>query len=79
MKVTEGQRPILPSAHRHNIDEDDMLHAIRNAIDAYEEDNDVTMFIGPRFDGALIEVGVAHTTEGPVIIHAMKARRKYLR
>jgi hypothetical protein len=69
----------LPSAHRHNIDEDDMLHAIRNALDAFEEDDDVTMFIGPRFDGTLIEVGVAESTEGPVVIHAMKARRKYLR
>jgi hypothetical protein len=65
--------PILASAHRHGVDDEDMLHAIRNAVDAYEEDDDVTMFIGPRFDGSLIEVGVVETTDGPVVIHAMKA------
>ena len=34
---------------------------------------------GPARDGTLLEVGVADSASGPVIIHAMRARSKYLR
>lgn len=34
-----------------------MLHAIRNAVAVYEQDDEMTMFIGPAQDGTLLEVG----------------------
>jgi hypothetical protein len=37
------------------------------------------MFIGAARDGTLLEVGVADSDDGPVIIHADRARAKYLR
>lgn len=68
---------IISSARRHRISDDDMLHAVRNVV-AYEEQGDgLTMFIGPGQDGSLLEVGIVDGAQGPVIVHAMKARPKY--
>jgi len=42
-------------------------------------DEDLTMFIGPASDGALLEVGVIDTDgDDPVVIHAMPLRPKFL-
>jgi hypothetical protein len=70
---------IAPSARKHGISDDDMLHAFRNPIGAEDLDEGLTMLIGPARDGALLEVGVADSSDGPVIIHADQARAKYLR
>ena len=35
--------------------------------------------IGPDLAGNLFEIGVVSSEEGPVIVHAMPAREKYLR
>lgn len=37
------------------------------------------MYIGPDFDGTLLEVGVVRRDGRTAIIHAMPARPKYLR
>jgi hypothetical protein len=37
------------------------------------------MFIGPDHAGNLYEIGVVGTDEGPIVVHAMRARSKYLR
>ena len=37
------------------------------------------MFIGPDPSGILYEIGVIGLDEGPVVIHAMRARPTYLR
>lgn len=37
------------------------------------------MIIGPTRSAQLLEVGFIATDRGPVIVHAMEARRKYLR
>jgi hypothetical protein len=39
----------------------------------------MTMFVGPDRAGNLYEIGVVSTGEGPIVVHAMKARSKYLR
>lgn len=57
-----------------------MLHAFRNHLKAFEtNDPDVTMFIGPSQGGDLLEVGVVIDDEGVAIIHAMRARPKFLK
>jgi hypothetical protein len=37
------------------------------------------MFVGPDYGGNLYEVGVVESEDGPIIVHAMPARPKYLR
>jgi hypothetical protein len=78
-KVTCLGVPIISSsAHRHDISNEDMLHALRNPVWVTELDDGFTMFAGPARDGTLLEVGVVDSSDGPVIIHANLARPKYL-
>ena len=55
------------------------VHAFNNPILVEDLDEGMTMFIGPDLAGNLYEIGVVGTDEGPVVVHAMKARPKYLR
>lgn len=78
-KVTWLRVPdIASSARRHGIADDDMRHALRNPILVTELDDSLTMFTGPARDGTLLEVGVGDSDDGPVIIHADRARPKFL-
>jgi hypothetical protein len=70
---------IEASARKHGVREEDMLHALRHHRRAYETDDPaVTMFIGPSTTAEPLEVGVVADERGTAIIHAMKARRKFL-
>ncbi|MEX2556407.1 MAG: hypothetical protein WEB06_12365 [Actinomycetota bacterium] len=70
---------IAPTARKHGID-DDMLHAHRNATDAWDLEDGLVMLVGPDRAGASIEIGLVRARDGTsVIVHAMKARPKYLR
>ena len=69
---------ILASAHKHGIAPEDMLHAYRNPIRTVIQDS-VTILIGPNIHGNLIEVGVVIGKSQLNIIHAMKARKKFLK
>ncbi|TCP40778.1 hypothetical protein EV191_12828 [Tamaricihabitans halophyticus] len=69
---------ILPSARRHGIADDDILHAYRNPISAWEMDEGMTMLVGPDTAARTLEIGVVDSEEGPVIVHAMRARAKFL-
>jgi hypothetical protein len=55
-----------------------MLHAVRNAVATEDLDDGFTMFIGPARDATVLELGVVDGEDGPVIVHAMAARPKYL-
>ncbi|GAB2763139.1 hypothetical protein GCM10027174_44780 [Salinifilum aidingensis] len=46
---------LLPSARKHGIADDDMLHAYRNYLDAIEQTDEMTMLIGPDQAGRLLE------------------------
>jgi hypothetical protein len=70
---------IAPSARKHGIADEDMLHAYRNPVRVFDEDDGFTMLVGPARDAALLEVGVADGDDGPVIVHAMKARANFVR
>ena len=68
------------SARKHGVPDEDMMHAIRHHWRAYETDDpDVTMFIGPSTTTEPLEVAVVSDDEGTAIIHAMKARKKFLK
>lgn len=73
---------IHPSARRHGVADDDMLHAIEHSlvVDDIGEDPDRWLVIGPDRAANLLEVVVLTTTEGDeMIIHAMALRATYLK
>jgi hypothetical protein len=61
------------------VSDDDILHGFNNPIRAHDLDEGLRMLIGPDRAGSLYEVGVVESIDGPVIVHAMLARPKYLR
>ena len=46
---------IAPSAHRHGVRDDIILHAFANPIRVEELDDELTMLIGPDHAGNLTE------------------------
>jgi hypothetical protein len=71
---------IAASARKHDVDDEDMLHAYRHHWRAFEtDDSEVTIFIGARRDGAPLEIAVIADEDGEAIVHAMPARAKFLR
>jgi hypothetical protein len=70
---------IAPSARRHGVERDTILHAFNNPIRSEDLDEGMTMFVGPDHAGNLMEIGLVDGEDGPVIVHAMPARPKYLR
>ena len=69
---------ILASARKHEVADDDMLHAYRNPIRVFDFD-DLTMLIGADTAGRLLELGTASAEGIEFIVHAMPARQKFLR
>ena len=74
-----GAPLIAPSARKHGIQDDDLIHAFNHPIFVDDLDEGFTMFIGADLSANLLEIGVIDSADGPVIVHAMQARPKYLR
>jgi hypothetical protein len=70
---------IAPSAYKHGVTDETILHVFNNPIRVDELDDDLVMLIGPDHAGNLYEIGVVASQSGPVVVHAMIARPKYLR
>ncbi|MEM8621821.1 MAG: hypothetical protein AAGF73_19115 [Actinomycetota bacterium] len=68
---------IVASARRHEITDDDMLHAYRNPTRVFDLD-DLDMLIGADRAGRMLEIGVAIAEGVEFIVHAMAARPKFL-
>lgn len=65
-------------ARRHGVADEDIWHAVRNAIRHRTED-DLTMLIGSARNGALVEIGMLDAEgDDPVVIHAMPVRPRLL-
>ena len=56
-----------------------IVYAFNHPIRYEYVDDGFVMIIGPTRSAQLIEIGFIDTDHGPVIVHAMTARRKYLR
>ena len=69
---------IASSAHRHGVDEETIIDAFNNPIHAEDLEEEMTMLIGPDRASNLYELGVVDSQDGPIVAHAMPARRKYL-
>ncbi len=75
-----GDDPIIAeSARKHGVSDEDMLHAYANPIRVFELDDGLTMIIGGDLAAIIYEIGVVEGTTASVIVHAMRARDKYLR
>jgi hypothetical protein len=73
------EEPIVAdSALTHGLAREAILHAFRNPVRAYDVDDGFIMLIGPAPNADLLELGVVSGTEGPVIVHAMPARQRFL-
>ena len=70
---------IAPSARKHGIPDADMIQAFHHPIFVDDLDDGFTMFVGADPAANLLEIGVVDTSNGPIIVHAMPARPKYLR
>ena len=68
---------ILASARKHQVSDDDMLHAYRNPIRVFDLD-ELVMLIGPDTAARLLEVGVSEAEGIEFIVHAMPARDRFL-
>ncbi len=78
--VRFGCVEIHPSARRHGVDDDEILHAVANsvAVDDLGEDPDRWLVIGPDSAGNLLEIVVLIASNADeIIIHAMPMRPKY--
>ena len=69
---------ILESARKHEVHDDDILHAYRHPTRVFDLD-DLTMLIGAATDGRLLEIGVVDDGGIEFVVHAMTARDKFLR
>ena len=76
-KLIDVDPVILASARKHQIADDDMLHAYRNPIRVFDL-GDLTMLIGPDTASRLLEIGVSEAEGIEFIVHAMSARDKFL-
>lgn len=71
--------PEIPqSARKHGVADARILHAYEHPIRVFESEG-LTMLIGADQAGRLLEVGVARAVEIDYIVHAMVARRAFLR
>ena len=68
---------VVRSARKHQIADDDMLHAYRHPIRVFDLD-DLTMLVGADTAGRMLEIGVATSDGIDFIVHAMPARAKFL-
>jgi hypothetical protein len=70
---------IAGSAYRHGVSEEDIRHAYANPIRVFDLDEGFTMIIGANRAAIIYEIGVVDGVAAPVVVHAMKARDKFLR
>jgi hypothetical protein len=71
---------VLRSGFRHGVEDQDIQHALRNALLVEEIDDDPIRYLvlGPGRAGSMLELVVLDRPHGPAVIHAMPMRAKYL-
>ena len=76
----ENANPIIAqSARKHGVSDDDILHTYDHPIRVFDLEDGLTMIIGANQAAIIYEIGVVDGVPAPVIVHAMKARDKFLR
>ncbi|HEY3884081.1 MAG TPA: hypothetical protein VGL62_02645 [Vicinamibacterales bacterium] len=71
---------IHPSARKHAITDEDIEHAINNAMAIEDQDDDTKLYVGPARNAELLEIATIVLDDGSeLVIHAMKMRPRYQR
>jgi len=70
---------IAPSALKHGLQREDILHAYRNPLRVWDLGEGFTMMIGANSAAIIMEVGYVTGDVAMVVVHAMRAREKFLR
>jgi hypothetical protein len=71
---------IHSSARKHGVGDEDIEHAIENAMSVDDQDDDTRLYLGPARSTELLEVlTIVRDGESELVIHAMKMRAKYRR
>jgi len=78
-RVPSDEPIIAASAYRHGVDASDIRHAYRNPLRAWDLGEGFTMVIGANPAAVIFEIGYVEGAEAVVIVHAMRAREKFLR
>lgn len=73
-----GDPIIAQSALKHGLSEEEILHAYRNPIRVWDLGDGFTMMIGANQAAIFLEVGYIEGEQAHVIVHAMRAREKFL-
>jgi hypothetical protein len=70
---------VLRSALRHDVEPEDIQHAVRNALVVEEiaEDPVRYLLLGADRAGRFLELVVMDRPQGPAVIHAMPMRARY--
>jgi hypothetical protein len=75
-----SEDPIIAlSALKHGLGEEEILHAYRNPVRIWDLGEGFTMIVGPNAAAIFLEVGYVDGDTAVVIVHAMRAREKFLR
>jgi hypothetical protein len=78
--VSSGSALIIAeSAHKHGVSDEDIRHAYAHPIRVFDLDEGFTMVIGANHAAIIYEIGVVDGVPAPVVVHAMRARDKFLR
>ena len=71
---------IHPSARAHGIADEDIEHAVANAVAIDDQDDDTRLYLGPARNADLLEIATITRDDGSELaIHAMRMRPKYRR
>jgi len=71
---------IHDSARRHGVADEDIQHAVANAMVIEDQDDDTRLYLGAAIPGAPLEVVTIVREDGTELaIHAMPMRAKYRR
>jgi hypothetical protein len=71
---------IHSSARKHGLADEDIEHALDNAMSIDDQDDDTRLYLGPARNAELLEVVTLVREDGfELVIHAMKMRPKYRR
>lgn len=74
-----GRSDHCRSALKHGLSEADILHAYHHPIRAWDMGDGFTMLLGANRAALVLEIGYIQGITTIVIVHAMRAREKFLR
>jgi hypothetical protein len=71
---------VHPAARKHDVEDEDIEHAIENAMSIDDRDNGTRLYLGPARNAELLEIATVRRDDGSEIaIHAMKMRPTFRR